>query len=660
MEVLVRTSFLFTILPIFLALAQFPRRDDETITQASGAVGAVVSVSPHPDCSVFLITDANSSASSVATMVGQLRVPGGVAVFEAAAAAAVVADGQEATLMQMELSRVVGEIQRLRQLSVCVTVVVVSDDPTFLAAFVGWSLKGRLPVWSTRLLVVTRLPLQELSDLQGSLSKANAMLLVVENTPTSQRCCLYINLPNIPQEEQALRVASWTPHRGLSLTTHLPLFPDKFFKFITRPTLVVAVEALPYNVIRVIDEPTAPGGQRLTFTGSMANIVDFASRSMNFTYRYVRSSDKSFGSRQHNGSWTGMIGMVVRKEADFATGPFAMTFSRVEAVDFTYRVRSGEMKLMGATGRPEVAPWGFLLPLTSLVWVAILLSLLVVPPLLFLLPKCFHLKDLKKGDKSAHTFIFIRILLQQDVSEEAVFVWERLVLGVWMMMTLVLTRSYAGNLMSLLAVRHLPQPYQTLQDILDDPSVITIWQKNSAPEQYLRSVQSGTFREIADMEAEGRLKFHTSSQFFSSVNTLVRWGDHVIVNDDRTIKYLVTLDFSRTGRCDFYISRDGFLPYSASLITQKYSPLTYGLSMRIMTLLETGLISYWVTKSMPNTTYCRYPPKKITVNTTIAMRNVWGMFVLLGGGHACGLLLLCLEVLSSLSGLSQDLREGSS
>lgn len=61
--------------------------------------------------------------------------------------------------------------------------------------------------------------------------------------------------------------------------------------------------------------------------------------------------------------------------------------------------------------------------------------------------------------------------------------WHRVVLGVWMLMTMVLTRSYEGNLMSLLAVRHLPQPYQTLRDVVDDPSVVMVWEKQGAPIQ---------------------------------------------------------------------------------------------------------------------------------------------------------------------------------
>ncbi|KAK4310302.1 hypothetical protein Pmani_018121 [Petrolisthes manimaculis] len=66
--------------------------------------------------------------------------------------------------------------------------------------------------------------------------------------------------------------------------------------------------------------------------------------------------------------------------------------------------------------------------------------------------------------------------------------WERIVLGMWMLATLVISRSYGGNLMSLLAVRHIPQPYQSLRDVLDDPSVTMIWEANSAYVQYYREL----------------------------------------------------------------------------------------------------------------------------------------------------------------------------
>ena len=59
-------------------------------------------------------------------------------------------------------------------------------------------------------------------------------------------------------------------------------------------------------------------------------------------------------------------------------------------------------------------------------------------------------------------------------------------IGFWMLMTLVLTKSYAGNLMSMLAVRYSPQPFQTLRNVLNHPHVSMIWQKYSRNEQFLK------------------------------------------------------------------------------------------------------------------------------------------------------------------------------
>ena len=149
---------------------------------------------------------------------------------------------------------------QVRQASRCVTLVVVSDDPAFLASFAHWSLKGGLLVWSTKLVVLTRLPLQRLHHLHHLLSSRNAILLLLHPTSTSarlicflafilchhclscthsscklthpmwRRCSVYVQLPYTSEGSPPLLVASWTPRRGLVLTSALPLFPSKYNK----------------------------------------------------------------------------------------------------------------------------------------------------------------------------------------------------------------------------------------------------------------------------------------------------------------------------------------------------------------------------------------------------------------------------------------------
>ena len=63
-------------------------------------------------------------------------------------------------------------------------VVVVSDDPAFLTGFAEWSLKGRLLVWATRLVVMTRLPplqLQVLLPAHWTFAMMNTIFLNTED-----------------------------------------------------------------------------------------------------------------------------------------------------------------------------------------------------------------------------------------------------------------------------------------------------------------------------------------------------------------------------------------------------------------------------------------------------------------------------------------------
>nr|XP_045600085.1 uncharacterized protein LOC123759271 [Procambarus clarkii] len=187
-----------------------------------GVIEAVLSAASRPSYSVIFITDLTISTSYVFQITDHLRIPGGVGSF--------VKGFDSNATTETFFSVMFPDIKRLRQRSSYPTVVVISDDLAFLATFVKWSLKGRLLVWSTRLLVVTRLPLHHLHHHYTAFSKMNAMLLIIHDDDdiASIRCNVYVQLPFSPRGTQPLWVASWTPQRGLALTSSLPLFPDKF------------------------------------------------------------------------------------------------------------------------------------------------------------------------------------------------------------------------------------------------------------------------------------------------------------------------------------------------------------------------------------------------------------------------------------------------
>ncbi|XP_071533857.1 ionotropic receptor 21a-like [Panulirus ornatus] len=149
------------------------------------AVGAVLEAASEPSSScssVIIITD-DTSPYTLLMITQQLQSVR--AIFE------VVLEGQEVNVTQAQISQVLTQARGLCQASRCVTVVVVvSDDPAFLATFAQFSLKGRLLGSSTRLLVVTRLPLIQLEDLLSSywtFSMMNAMFLNMNDATACSR-----------------------------------------------------------------------------------------------------------------------------------------------------------------------------------------------------------------------------------------------------------------------------------------------------------------------------------------------------------------------------------------------------------------------------------------------------------------------------------------
>ena len=63
------------------------------------------------------------------------------------------------------------------------------------------------------------------------------------------------------------------------------------------------------------------------FTGFLFDIFDLVQKSLNFSYTFIPSVDGSFGS--HNGTgWTGLMGMVARKEVDFAINDLSVGYDR--------------------------------------------------------------------------------------------------------------------------------------------------------------------------------------------------------------------------------------------------------------------------------------------------------------------------------------------
>ncbi|XP_045127529.1 probable glutamate receptor [Portunus trituberculatus] len=524
----------------------------------------------------------------------QLRAPRGIGLFE------VPMDGRYLNVTHRLMAKNIALARQVRRISYNVMVLVTSDDTAFLSLFAFWSLKGRLLVWSTKLLIFTQVPLNSVHLLHKVLSQTNSLLLT--RGTNNQRFIMSIVQPYSKPGSVPVDVASWTPQRGLSAPPN-QLFSEKFEKIkSSRKVYVTMVEDATHKPAMIKDR-NVPGGHRLVFTGYMVTVLDYIARGLNFSYGFKQSPDGTYGGKRTDGSWTGMVGQVFREEADLGLGPFVMTAARAGDVDYTSPVKILGVRILAGQGGLEVDPWAFVMPLAPL--------------------------ESVRWDDNA-------------------WWWERVVLGVWLLTTLVLTRSYEGNLMSLLAVRHVPQPYQSLRAILDDPRAVMIWQKGSSNVELIRTAESGIFREVHEAEEKERLKLLAVPDYPSVLETDVINGRHVIIDLEDNLLATKSKHFSVKGRCSFYFGRETIVSQSVGMIGHKTNPLVHFMSKWVLSMNEAGLFDHWYTKAKPNSTSCVSLPSKITVSAPFSFSNSWVMFVLLLCGLGASLQVLLLEVLHTL------------
>ncbi|KAK4311249.1 hypothetical protein Pmani_017226 [Petrolisthes manimaculis] len=188
-------------------------------------------------------------------------------------------------------------------------------------------------------------------------------------------------LPYSAWVDKPLVLARWTPGNAFIITTTLPFFPAKYTRFLREPTLAVATES--FHSQKVQDNNP----------NSKDHTTEYLAQGMHFRYRYIHAGDETFGSKQQDGSFSGMVGLVARQEADFAIGPFAYTGSRAEVIDYAWPTTVQYLTILGGRGRPEIDPWGFVLPLATSVWVSILVALILVPSVMCVLPYCFPVNE---------------------------------------------------------------------------------------------------------------------------------------------------------------------------------------------------------------------------------------------------------------------------
>ncbi|XP_066984775.1 uncharacterized protein [Macrobrachium rosenbergii] len=509
------TWFLMMVFPVAQSDRLYPT-DIDTLGQAREPVISLLKDSWVFSCSLILLTDGTTSSGTVSQVfqnISDKYVPAHIEIERSS----------EINSTLYKVSPAVEIALKIKLSSMCLTLVVVSDDRDFLNDVIRTSFyEGLLPK-PTRSMIVTRVQLAGLRLAQETLSLTDTIVLNLDYLQTTRRMIDGANMS------------------------------------------IAAVTYLPH--IRVTANSTA-----VSITGPLIDVLNLLAKKMNFTYKLV--PENSYGYLLPNGTWNGLVGLVHRRNVDFALGPLAITYARSKVIDYTEPLLVDYLVLQARRGGIEIDPWSFALPFTASVWASLFATLF----LSIITAVVFARVAKEWAPSSASPLLYIKALLSQGVDGAFYAWWERMIVGGWMIVVLIALESYSGNLMSQLAVRYIAQPYQSLRIVLDDPKIKMMWVSDTVYVQYYKSSTSGILYEVARSEEKGKITFAKSIDYFTAMNTLVARGDHVSVNPYLSARFFLTDAFTDGGSCRFYLSKERYLPFTFAMIVQKNSPVLQGMN----------------------------------------------------------------------------------
>ena len=103
---------------------------------------------------------------------------------------------------------------------------------------------------------------------------------------------------------------------------------------------------------------------------------------MNFTYTLIKPPDGQWGTIQPDGTWSGMVGLIITQDIDIAA--FTVTQERSTVISFATPIMEMYHTLFIKNPAESYNLMAYIKPMHWLSWIFLIVLLATVPPLLYL------------------------------------------------------------------------------------------------------------------------------------------------------------------------------------------------------------------------------------------------------------------------------------
>ncbi|XP_063855481.1 uncharacterized protein LOC135097467 isoform X4 [Scylla paramamosain] len=369
---------------------------------------------------------------------------------------------------------------------------------------------------------------------------------------------------------------TWQPGKGLHLSSET-LFPDVFQDLNGRRFRAVTLSFPPFShyVSGSYKEP-------LDMQDCLdKRIVDAISETYNFSYQVFEPADGKWGYEVSPGNFTGVLGEVQHRLADFSLD-LSIVAEREVVIDFSIGYLLEPLTFVTSKPRPLPQWQAVVRPFGGWVWISLGVALLLSGPLLWLLLR-LSFSHLSMPDAVFLTFAALVCQSRPWPSSPHV----RVFIATWLLFCLVATVSFVGNLTAFLTVPAYSTTLETLEDLVRSDFTWGINDFGAADYQLFKTSEVPLYQEI-----------FKGLTFCPSLVACIQKAldeNFAFISFSTYLRDAVAMHFvDRNGDTQVHMARDRFFPADTGFALQKGSPLKRLFDRVLRRLLEAGLVDKWL------------------------------------------------------------------
>lgn len=448
------------------------------------------------------------------------------------------------------------------------------------------------------------------------------------------------------------KIGIWNSLSGINITKNYVLSQRRIAESLANHTLTVVTLLEPPYAMLEADENG--DGEKKQYQGFAIDLLKEIAKKLKFNYTVYIVKDGTYGApNDKTGDWNGMVRELIEKNADLAVGGMSITYLREKVIDFTKPFLNVGITILFK--RPEKQPpqlFAFLAPLSIEVWVYVVAAYLCVSFMLFVLARfspyewynphpCNPDSDVVENQFTILNSLWFTVgsLMRQgdccEFSPRAIS--TRLVSGTWWFFTLIMMSSYTANLAAFLTVGRMISPIERADDLAKQSDIKYGTLYGGSTMTFFKTSKIPTYQRMWHvMDSTEPSVFVNSSQ--EGIDRVLK-GNYAYLGESAIIDYNVQRN------CDLMQVGGRLDSKGYGIATPRESPYRDLISDAILKLQEEQVITLLYNKWWREG-YGAVKCENEDANkdaSELGVSTVGGVFVVLGGGLATGLIAAMME-----------------